>query len=259
MTEPRPTLSVLMIVKDEERLIGEVLESVKWADEIVVVDSGSRDRTEEIVRSYTDRFYVLPYEGEGRMRQHTLDRATGQWMLYLDGDEVVTPALRQSIQAAIADPGPYAGFRVQLHTWFLGQWFGTRGWRREWKTRLFRKDCGTFPDRTVHVGAAVDGPVGSLDGVLLHYPYRDLAHAREKMDRYASAGAEILLSRGVRSSKPEAYARGGLRFLRDYLLGGDFLYGRAGLVRAGLMAHYTRAKYATVGAAAPRRVDKPLG
>lgn len=240
-----------MITLNEERLLGDVLESVSWADEIVIVDSGSTDATEAIAREYTDDFHVLPYRGHGRMRQTSYERSSGEWILYVDADEIVTPGLRRAIQSAVADPGGHAGFRMELHTRFLGRWFGSRGWRKEWKTRLFRRDSGRFDARPIHEGAEIDGSIGTLAGVLRHHPYRDLEHAVEKMNRYSTAAAEMLRSQGKRSSAAGALARGSTRFLRDYFLGGDFLYGRAGLVRSSVMGYYTMLKYAKTGEPPP--------
>lgn len=232
-----------MITLNAERLLAKVLESVRWADEIVIVDSGSVDQTEKIAREYTDQFHVRPYQGHGRMRQQSLELSTGDWILYLDADEVVTPELQSSIRSAVMDPGQFRAFRMELHTWFEGEWFGRRGGRREWKTRLFRRDSGEFDDRLIHEGARITGPVGALGGVIEHYPYRDMAHAREKMESYATKGAAILQSEGRRTTLAGAAVRSGFRFLRDYLLGGDFRYGRAGLQRSLLMAGYTWRKH----------------
>lgn len=246
MTNRAPRLSVLIITYNEERLLAEVLKSVSWADEIIVVDSGSTDRTAEIARRYTEHFHVHPYEGQGIMRQHSFNYSTGDWILYIDADEVVTPALRTSIQTALRTPEGCNAFQFELRTKFLGVWFGSRGWRKEWKTRLFARDHGSFDARPVHEGATIQGPVGTLEGFLLHYPYRDLAHATEKMNRYSSMGAEVLRARGTRSSVTAATLRAAVRFLRDYVLGGDFLYGVAGMTRSMIMAHYTFLKYAKV-------------
>jgi glycosyltransferase involved in cell wall biosynthesis len=254
----RPSVSVLLITLNEERLLERVLQSVAWADEIVVVDSGSTDRTEEIARRYTDRFFVRPYEGEGVQRLRSLELSTGEWILYVDGDEVVTPELRASIQRAVAAPRGKAGFRVRLHTRFLGTWLGTRGWRREWKVRLFERSRGTFSPVPVHSGSVVDGPVGTLKGALLHHPYRDLEHFVEKMNRYSTRAAEDLYRRGHRGSGAGAPARGVARFLRDYLLGGDFLYGPPGLIRSSVIGYYTFLKYAKLHELARAGADAEL-
>src|SRR5688500_19056648 len=113
-----PRISVLLITLNEERLLERVLESVQWADEIVIVDSGSTDRTEEIARRYTDSFHVREYVGEGEQRLRGLALSTGEWILYVDGDEVVTPTLADSIRTAVRNDRGHAGYRMQLHTWF---------------------------------------------------------------------------------------------------------------------------------------------
>jgi glycosyltransferase involved in cell wall biosynthesis len=240
----RPTISVLIITLNEERMLDDVLRSVTWADEIVVLDSGSTDGTEAIARRYTDRFHHHSYSGEGDQRRRSLELSTGDWILYVDGDEVVTPELRDSIIATLGDPGDSAGFRVQIHTRFLGKWFGRRGWRREWKVRLFRRDRGRFRPSAVHSGAIVEGPVGTLDGALQHHPYNDIGHLVAKMNSYSSRSVADDLATGQRSSASGAVVRGVARFLRDYLFGGDFLYGGAGLIRSTISGYYTFLKYA---------------
>jgi len=244
--DSRPRVSVLIITLNEERLLESVLESVRWADEIVVVDSGSTDRTEEIARGYTENFYVRPYVGEGEQRRRSLELSSGEWILYVDGDEIVSPALAAAIQRAVRQPGGAHGFRIRLHTWFLGRWFGSRGWRREWKVRLFRRDRGRFSPVEIHSGAVIDGPIQTLEGPLLHIPYRDIAHFVEKMNRYSTRMAAEMEDGGRVASPPVAMLRGVARFLRDYLGGGDFLYGSAGLVRSSFYGYYTFLKYLKV-------------
>lgn len=230
----RPSLSVIMITRDEEAALPRALESVRWADEIVIVDSGSTDRTEEIARRYTDRFVFRAWEGYGRQKQHALELATGEWVFVLDADEEVTPGLRRAIEQAIAAPGGFAGFTVELHTAFLGAWFGSRGWRREYKKRLFRRDRARFRDAVIHETVDIDGPVGRLRGVLLHHHYRDLEHEVAKLNRYTSTMAAERLRRGARAGPVGALLRGTGYFLKSYLVRGGFLYGRAGLVEAVL-------------------------
>jgi glycosyltransferase involved in cell wall biosynthesis len=244
MNPGRSRISVLLITLNEERLLDTVLRSVAWADEIIVLDSGSTDATAEIARRYTTGFHVNPYLGEGDQRRHSLDLSTGDWILYVDGDEVVSPRLRRSIEEAVANPGRNAGFRVQLHTRFLGRWFGTRGWRKEWKIRLFRRDAGHFSPVPVHSGAVVDGPIGTLRGPLLHFPYLDIGHLVTKLNRYSSGLARDMGERGRTTGPVGSVARGVARFLRDFILGGDFLYGGAGLVRSALNGYYAFLKYA---------------
>jgi glycosyltransferase involved in cell wall biosynthesis len=242
--ETRPRISVLLITLDAERMLEDVLESVAWADEIVIVDSGSTDRTAEIARRFTPAFHTFPYEGHGAQRQRTLELSSGDWILYVDADEVVTPELRASIEQAVREPGECVAYRMELYTWFFGRWFGPGSWRKEWKVRLFRRDRGRFDSRPIHEGAHIDGPIGNLTGPLLHYPYRDIAHVVEKANLYSGAMADDRYDAGKRSSAGVAVLRAFGRFTRDYVFGGEFLKGSAGLVRSTLNGYYTFLKYA---------------
>lgn len=240
----RPTLSVILITYNAERLLERVLDSVRWADEIVVVDRGSTDATESIARRFTPHFHVREWEGFGVQKQRALELATGEWVLSIDADEVVTPELRQAVERCIAEPGGHAGFTVTLHTCFGGRWFGSRGWRVDRKLRLFRRDVARFSLNEVHEGVHLEGTVGRVSGTLLHFSYRDIAHHVEKMNQYSSAMARRLHARGRRSGPAAPVLRGIARFLRDYLAGGDFLYGRAGLLRSALAGYYAFLTYA---------------
>jgi glycosyltransferase involved in cell wall biosynthesis len=239
-----PRLSVMLITLDSERLLERVLESVSWADEIVVVDSGSSDRTEEIVRRFTPHFHVRDWRGFGVQKQRALDLCTGDWVLNIDSDEVVTPELRASIERAIRTPGDRVAFRMKLATCFAGRWFGSRGWRADRKLRLFRRDLGSFSTHIVHEGVEIEGEVGWVDGLLLHFSYRDIEHYVAKMNHYSSSMATRKLESGSRVGAMGAVARGIARFWRDWIFGGDFLYGGAGLARSALAGYYTFLTYA---------------
>ena len=240
----RRSLSVIMITLNAERLLDRVLESVSWAHEIVVVDSGSTDRTEEIARRYTERFYVHEWPGEGVQRQRALDLATGDWVLVLDADEVVSPSLRAAIEEVMVHPPGDAAFKVTYHTYFLGHWFGRRGWRREKHIRLFRRGTWRFRPVLVHGGQDIEGTIGEIPGVILHYPYRDVSHFLEKMNLYSTWSARQMFERGRRCGVTASVTRGATHFVAHYIVRGGFLDGRAGLVSASLNAVYAFLKYA---------------
>jgi glycosyltransferase involved in cell wall biosynthesis len=240
----RPGVSVMMITFNSERLLERVLASVAWADEIVIVDGGSSDGTEEIARRFTDRFEIREFRGFGLQKQSALDLCTGDWVLSIDSDEVVSDTLRRSIERAVTDPGDSVAFRMKLATCFAGVWFGARGWRADRKLRLFRRDRGRFSTHIVHEGIETDGPVGWLDGLLLHYSYSDIEHFAAKMNHYSSSMAIRKMESGDRAGATMAVLRGVLRFWRDWLFGGDFLYGGAGLTRSALAGYYTFLTYA---------------
>jgi glycosyltransferase involved in cell wall biosynthesis len=243
-TGDRLKVSVMMITFNSERLLERVLASVAWADEIVIVDGGSSDRTEEIARRFTDRFEVREFRGFGLQKQSALDLCTGDWVLSVDSDEVVSETLRRSIERAVAAPGDKVAFRMKLSTCFAGAWFGARGWRADRKLRLFRRDRGRFSTHIVHEGVETEGPVGWVEGLLLHYSYSDIEHYATKMNHYSSSMATRKIGSGSRSGATMAVMRGVLRFWRDWLFGGDFLYGGAGLTRSALAGYYTFLTYA---------------
>lgn len=244
--EDPPRLSVILITRDEEQVLPATLESVAWADEIVVVDSGSTDRTEEIVRRYTDRFIVREWEGWGPQKQRALEAATGEWVLSVDADEAVSPELAESIRRAIRSPGPFRGFEMELHLYDLGTWIGRRGWSRDWKLRLFRRDAARFSDPLLHEAVVVDGPVGRLEGPLLHHRVIEIAEQVEKMNRYTTLAARDKLERGRRSGTIKPFVMGLGWFIKSYLLRGGFLHGGRGLLRAGFQGIYNFLRYAKI-------------
>lgn len=230
----RPSVSVIVITLNEERNLPRALESVRWADEIVVVDSGSTDATEAIARRYTDRFHVRDWEGYGKQKQRALDLARGDWVLVLDADEEVTPELHAEVRRAVAEPGGHVVFEVSRQTRFGGAWLGRRGWRRERKRRLIRRGRARFYERPIHEGVAVSGPIGRLEAPLLHHSWDDIAHRIDKMNRYTGISAAVDHAAGKRSGVPMAALRGGAAFGKAYLLHGGFLYRGVGFVHASL-------------------------
>ena len=238
MGASRPGISATIITRDAEATVEATLESLAWVDEIVVLDSGSRDATREIARSRGARVLVRDWPGYGRQKERAMREASHDWILWVDADEVVTPELAASLQRALAAPGDRAGFRMVRHTRFMDRWIGSRGWWTEWKLRLFRRDRARFEHAPVHEGLHVDGPVESVEGVLLHRPWRSVAHRLEKYNRYGSLEAEIDWKRGRRCPGILPLLWGAGWFLKVYLKRGGFLYGRAGLTDAGLIAAY---------------------
>lgn len=241
----RPTLSAILITRNEADRLARALESVRWVDEIVVVDSGSTDQTEEIARTYTQRFVTRSdWAGFGVQKQRALELATSEWVLSLDADEEVTSELRQSIEAAMARPGNTVGFEVERHTYQFGRWFGRRAWGKDRVLRVFRRDRARFTPAVIHERVVVEGAVARLRGPLLHYSYRDLEHHFAKMNEFTSAMARQRFERGERGGITGAVARGAGRFWKNYLLRGMILYGAAGFMAAAMSGIYTFLAYA---------------
>jgi glycosyltransferase involved in cell wall biosynthesis len=238
-----PRLSVFIIALNQEANIGECLASVSFADEIVVVDTGSADRTVELARSYTDRVLTASWEGFGRTKNFALDQARGDWVFSLDTDERVPPALKDEILAVVAADGPLDGYRVPRQNYFCGRWIRRLGWYPDYTLRLFRRGQGRFRDREVHEEVVVAGTVGTLKTPLTHYSYRSVSEYVARMDRYARLAAQELAKAGRRPVPGELFARPVLSFFHLYFIRLGFLEGTPGYTLAVLMSMYKFLKY----------------
>jgi glycosyltransferase involved in cell wall biosynthesis len=240
----RAPLSVTIITLNEEQNIRACLESVRWADEIVVCDSGSQDKTLEICREFTDQIYVDEWRGFGAHKNLCLDRTSHPWILSLDADERVTAGLRRAIEGILAGSEAADGYWFPRQNYFLGRWMRSSGWYPDHVLRLFRRAKGRFKERAVHESVVVDGRVEYLQEPLEHHTYRTISDYLKRMDRYSGLAAEELNRAGRRAGPADLLLRPPLTFLRMYLLRGGIREGGHGLVLAGLYACYTFAKYA---------------
>jgi glycosyltransferase involved in cell wall biosynthesis len=237
-------LSVIVITRDEEANIAGCLASVSFAREIVVVDSGSRDRTIEIARAAGAQVQQTPdWPGFGAQKNRALDLATQPWVLSLDADERVTPELRDAIVAAVRAPDGPAAYSIPRRSSYCGQFIAHSGWYPDRVLRLFRRGTARFSDDAVHERLLAQGSVGRLQGDLLHTTYPDLETMLEKLNRYSSASAGMLHAQGRRSSLAGAVARGLWAFFRTYVLRSGWLDGRMGFVLAVSVAEGTYYKY----------------
>jgi len=239
-------VSVAMIATDEEDRIDRALASVAWADQVVLVDGGSSDRTPEIAREAGARVLGTdpPWPGYAAQRRRAIEAAAGPWILVLDADEEVTPELAREIRDVVGTPaGGPAGYEITFHTRYLDHWFGRRGWYRERHLRLARKDALRVTERRVHEGLEVAGPVGRLRGPIRHYSYRSVAHHQAKMAEYARLKARDLRERGRRGTPASACAHALGRLFGGYLLQGRFLDGWAGLAHELLAAEASLLAY----------------
>jgi glycosyltransferase involved in cell wall biosynthesis len=236
------SISVVVITKNEEANIERCLASVAWADEIVVVDSGSVDRTAEIARRFTQRVYDEPWRGFGAQKNLALSYATGDWVLSLDADEWVSESLRDELKAAAQSDGLEA-WRVPRRSSFCGKFLKHSGWWPDYVTRFFRRGKARFSDHRVHERIIVDGRTGTLKSPLMHESYRTLDQVIEKMNRYSTLAAQDLHSRGRSASVFTALGRGLWAFIRTYALRAGFLDGREGLMVAVATAESTYYRY----------------
>lgn len=242
---PSPRLSVVVITKNEAHRIERCLRSVAFADEVIVLDSGSTDDTVAIARRTGARVERTPdWPGFGPQKNRALALAGGDWVFSIDADEEVTPALRDAVLAVVegrAGAG-FAGWWVTRSSSFCGRTVRHGDWRNDRVLRLFRREAARFSDDVVHERVLCPGPHGRLDGLLLHDSVDSLEDAREKTERYARLGAAKLRARG-RGGLAAALTHAAWTFLRGYLLRLGFLDGRAGLSIAALNARGTYLRY----------------
>ena len=236
MTSPR--LSVVVVTRDEEERIRACLQSVAWADELIVVDAESEDKTATIARELTDHVVVRPWPGYAAQKNFGIGLARGAWVLSLDADETVSPALRAEIEDVVARDGPGDGYEVPRRNVFWGRWVRHGGLYPDWQLRLFRRGRGRFGERAVHESVRVDGVVGRLRGHLEHASYRDVGDFLARADRYASLAADDWVAQGRRVRAWDFLVRPLGRFLGMYVVGGGFLDGARGFLLAALYAYY---------------------
>ena len=248
-----PRTSVVVITLDEEAHIRRCLESVAWADEIVVVDAESRDKTAQIAREFTDRVISRPWPGFAGQKNFALAQSTADWILSLDADEEASPELRDEIVAIAGDAGACDGYAVRRRNVFLGQWIRHGGVYPDWQVRFFRRGHGHFVERPVHESVHVQGRVGRLRGHLVHRSYEGVTDFVERANRYSSLAAEEWIGQGRRVRTPELVLRPLGRFLSMYLFRRGFLDGRRGLLLAALYAYYVFMRSAKVWEVSRRR------
>lgn len=244
MTAPR--LSAVVITLNEEAHIRRCLESVAWADEVVVVDACSHDKTVQIAREFTDRVIVRPWAGFTAQKNFALEQSTGEWILSLDADEEAAPELRPEIMVTIADARACHGYALRRQNMFLGRWIRHGGLYPDWQVRLFRRGRGHFGARAVHESVTVTGPVGRLRGHLVHRSYEGVSDFIERANRYSSLAAEQMVREGRRGRAGELLLRPVGRFLSMYVMKRGFLDGRRGLLLATLYAYYVFMRSAKV-------------
>lgn len=236
-------LTVTVITKNEAQDLGPALASVAWADELVVVDSDSSDDTVAVARTFTDRVVTHPWEGYAAQKNFAASLASHDWILSLDADERVTPALAEEIRSAIAQPSDRA-FRIPRVTWHLGQWIRSTDWYPDYQLRLYDRRAGRWTGRYVHESVVVDGSVGRLVAEIEHFAYRDIADHLETIDRYTTLAARQMHEDGRGADALSLMLHPPLAFLRNYLARGGFRAGKAGFIISSMNAYYVFLKFA---------------
>ena len=250
-----PLLSVAIITYNEELNLARTLAAVAFADEIVVVDSGSSDRTVEIAKSFNAHIYSQAWPGFSAQKNFAIRQCTGDWILSLDADEELSPELRTQIRTLLPSNPPVDAYFIKRRNLFLNRWIKHGGYYPDAKLRLFRRTAANFAtppkyeDRPVHETIVFDGESARLDFDIIHHAYPSLSGYIEHMDRYSTLGAELLLAAGRTSDSWLAFYWNVflvpyLTFLYNYILRWGFLDGREGLLLHLYHSAYVSWKYA---------------
>jgi glycosyltransferase involved in cell wall biosynthesis len=247
-----PLLSVAIVTFNEEENLARTLASIAWADQIIVVDSGSTDRTVDIARSFHATVLDRPWPGFAQQKNFALSQCTGDWILTLDADEELSTELKEEIRTTLSSQPTVDAFCLKRRNLFLGRWIKHGGFYPDPKLRLFRRQLSNLPQfeiRPVHETIRFTGPTATLDFDLIHHAYPTLSSYIEHMDRYSSLGAQILVDKGQTSANIFAFfARivifPMLGFKWNYLFRLGFLDGREGFLLNLYHAAYASWKYA---------------
>lgn len=244
------SLSVVIITRNEESNLGRALASVAWAEERIVVDSGSTDGTLDVARRFGARVFEEPWQGYAGQKNSAIAKATCAWVLSLDADEEVSVELAENIKSIIRNPAPsVVGYFIARRNFFLGRWIRHGGFYPDRKLRLFRRGEGQFVERAVHETMRVNGSTAVLSGDLFHDAYPTLAGYIETMNQYSSLGAEVATEKGQTSRSLigfliNVYYRPSLNLTWNYLFRGGFLDGREGFLLHLYHNSYVSWKYA---------------
>ncbi len=238
-------ISVIIITLNEETKIRECLESVSWADEIILSDSESSDRTLEIAKEFTDKITVKEdWEGYGREKNLCAAKAGNDWILNVDADETVSEELKNEILNLISNGPEYAAYSVVRKNFIGDRWIRYGGWYPDRIVRLYNKKEAAFTETLVHEGVQTSGKVGTLEGHLAHKSFDSLEDYFARQERYSPLSAKEMFSSGKKARLHDLIARPLLHFSKVFVLKMGFLEGYYGLVLAYGQALYTYKKYA---------------
>lgn len=241
-------LSVTIITYNEEENIRDCLESVKWADEIVVLDSFSTDKTVEICREYTDKIYQNKWCGFVEQKNFALDKASHNWILSIDADERISDKLTAEIKKLLLTDGPgFNGYYIPRKAFYIDRWILHCGWYPDYKIRLFRKDKGRWEGKegtAIHESVKTDGMTGYLKGELLHYSFKDISSHIKTINNYTSISATENFKKGKSEGILSMLLRPPFNFFKMYILKRGFLDGIPGFIVSVLSSFHVFIKYA---------------
>jgi glycosyltransferase involved in cell wall biosynthesis len=224
-----PKISATVITKDEEVNIAGCLQSLAWTDEIIVLDSGSNDKTVEIAKTYTDKVFVETWRGQGRQKNRAVELAAGPWIVSLDADERISPELAREIRRAIGDD-VQAAFAVRRKNMYQGKWIRHCGWWPDWVKRVFKKNDAHFSTDAIHDSLQTAGSVKRLKNPILHYSFNSPEDFLTRTCSYAHHQAIEMHRNGRRASAWTAISHAVFAFLHTYITRLGFLDGTAGVL-----------------------------
>ena len=246
------TLSVIIITKNEEKNIHRCLESVKWADEIIVLDSSSTDQTQEICRKYTDKvFNTDDWPGFGVQKNRALDKATREWVLAIDADEVLSEPLMTEIKnLLISNKRGLSAYRIRRVSNYCGKFIRYGAWRNDKPLRLFKRNIARYDDRVIHESLELieDKKIGLLKNIMWHYSFQNLSQVLQKLNDYSTYGAQLRFKNDQRSNMLIVLVKTISNFIKGYILQGGFMDGREGFLLAisnamGVFYRYSKLIY----------------
>ena len=238
------TLSVCIICRNEEKNIRRCIESATWADEIIVVDAMSQDKTVEIAREYTDKLYQNVWPGYVDQKNFAISKANGKWILSVDADEEITATLRDEILGEIQKDDAKDGYRIPRRSFYQGRWINHSGYYPDRQLRLFRRKRGHWTGGRVHERVDIQGSIGNLKKDLLHYPYKGIISGQlQTVNSFSSLMAEDMYERGKRYHISLLFLRPIFKFFEVYLFKLGFFDGLAGFIIAVTSAYAMFVRY----------------
>lgn len=256
-------ISVCITAGNEEKMIRDCLESIRWCDEIILVDSESTDATREIAAEYTDKVFIEPWRGYIRSKQFAEKQATHEWILFLDADERVSPALRAEIERELShEDVPCNGYEFPRIVFYVDRWIRRGDWYPDLKLRLYNSSFGKIAGQEPHDRIKVRGQVGRLKGPILHYTYANIHSQLDRANHFSSISARDMFEAGRKFRWLDLMFRPLHRFIRCYFFKLGFLEGMHGLIISVVSAHTTFVKYAKLWelhrVQGPKRAGKKL-
>jgi glycosyltransferase involved in cell wall biosynthesis len=239
-----PPVSVTIITRNEAGHIAAAIDSAAWADEVIVVDSGSTDATVDVARRKGVRVEHRDWSGWVDQKNYAASLASNDWIFSLDADERITPALAAEVRALLQNDPPCRAYRVPRVTFHLGRWIRTTDFYPDFQTRLYDRRAARWRGKYVHESVAVDGPAGQLRHELQHYSYRDLRDHLDRINAYSTLAARQMHESGRHASVIDLVIHPPAAFLRNYLLRRGFLDGGVGLTLSAVNAYSVFLKFA---------------